>query len=75
MPGNSRRIVRQRGLAEQCLRHTRAEQVRDADDLVCRAKRTRADEHRDLPAGVQDVGRTAQICIVRHDHGTAECCP
>ena len=65
--GDERQVVRQRRLAEQRLRDARAEQLRDLDHLVAGVQRALADEHRDLLAGVQDLGGALEVVVRRDD--------
>ena len=59
-------VVGQRRLAEQRLRDAGAQRLRDGDHLVGRVERACADQDRDLPAGVEDVGGALEVGVERH---------
>ena len=63
-PQQTGSIIRNHRLAQQRLGNARAQEFGHLHNLVRRAQRARADQHRDFFARVQNVRRAPQIAVV-----------
>ena len=70
--GHERQVVGQGRLAVERLGHAAAEQVGHLGHLVLRAERPGADQHRDLLAGVEQLGGGVEVGRLWHHVGLLE---